>query len=104
MSIKGSVSNKIADGLRSACGSLRWWRTPQDDSSCRLYLVSVRSLILAVKVWSDHLGEKLWMSATELPSFERPQDISVDIWAEVDRGQKVGPDILRIVHAVKWLL
>jgi hypothetical protein len=57
--------------------------------------------IMAVKVWSDILGEALWVVADDLPPEEWPTDAPVYTHQEVRILKQVGQETLAWVHQVK---
>ena len=57
--------------------------------------------VMAVKVWSDILGEAIWVVADHLPQNEWPTDAPVYRHQEVRILKQVGQDTLAWVHAVK---
>jgi hypothetical protein len=56
---------------------------------------------VAVKVWSDILGEAIWVVADDLVKAEWPTDASVYTHTEVKILKDVGPDTRAWVHATK---
>jgi hypothetical protein len=59
--------------------------------------------IVAVKVWSDTLGEAVWVLVDDLPRDEWPTDAPVYTQAEVKILTHVGADTLAWVHPLKVL-
>ena len=59
--------------------------------------------IIAVKVWSEVLGEAVWVVADDLPQTHWPQDAPVYTRTEVRRLAPIGPDTLPFVQLVKHL-
>jgi hypothetical protein len=57
----------------------------------------------AVKVWSDMLGEAVWVVADDMPRTEWPAGSPVYTHQEVKILLRVGPDTLKWVHLVKEL-
>jgi hypothetical protein len=57
--------------------------------------------VMAVKVWSDILGEAIWVVADHLPQDEWPTDAPVYTHHEVRILKQVGQDTMAWVHAVK---
>jgi hypothetical protein len=57
--------------------------------------------VMAVKVWSDILGEPIWVVADHLPQDEWPTDAPVYTQHEVRILKQVGQDTMAWVHAVK---
>jgi hypothetical protein len=58
---------------------------------------------VAVKVWSDMLGEAIWVVADDLPGDEWPTDAPVYTHAEVKQLLQVCPNTLAWVHATKQI-
>jgi TubC N-terminal docking domain len=59
--------------------------------------------VIAVKVWSDILGEAVWVVADDLPKEAWPSDAPVYTHPEVKILQEVGPDTRAWVHATKQI-
>jgi TubC N-terminal docking domain len=57
--------------------------------------------IIAVKVWSEILGEAIWVVADDLPREKWPAEAWVYTHAEVKILQQVGPATLMWVQTVK---
>jgi len=59
--------------------------------------------IMAVKVWSDSLGEAVWVVADNLPREEWPTDAPAYTQTEGKILCQVGPDTIQWVHATKQM-
>jgi hypothetical protein len=59
--------------------------------------------VVAVKVWSDRLGEAIWGVTDDLPRDDWPTDAPVYTQAELKLLAQVGHDALACVHAVRQL-
>jgi hypothetical protein len=60
--------------------------------------------IVAVKAWSDILGEAVWVVASDVPRTDWPTDAPVYTHTEVELLSLMGPDTLAWVHPVMELL
>jgi TubC N-terminal docking domain len=59
--------------------------------------------IVAVKVWSDILGEAVWVVTSDVPRTDWPTDAPVYTHAEVKLLTLIGPDTVGWVHSAKEL-
>jgi hypothetical protein len=59
--------------------------------------------IVAAKVWSDTLGEAVWVVVDDLPRDQWPTDASVYTHTEVKILRAVGPGTVTWVHVVKQM-